>query len=62
MQDYAAVRERILEQEQGLIRLLNFQFSPRKGEAAIQRLLDSAERLNLRPADIQISLAILNDR
>ena len=40
MADYAIVRERILEQEQALIRLLNFKFSPRKGEVAIARVLD----------------------
>ena len=49
MADYAAVRERILEQEQALIRLLNFQFSPRKGEHSIQRVLTlGCEVLSLR--------------
>jgi len=49
MEDYSIVRERILANEQLLIRLLNFQFSPRKGEAAIQRLLDWGTTLNLDP-------------
>ena len=56
------VRERILDQEQSLIRLLNFQFSPRKGEVAIERLISVADRLCLRPLDTQVSLALLSDR
>ena len=62
MADYSIVRERILDQEQALIRLLNFQFSPRKGEAAISRVLFWGQELNLRPHHIQVVLALLNDR
>jgi len=62
MADYAVVRERILEQEQALIRLLNFQFSPRKGEVALSRLLRWGSELGLRPSHLQVVLAMLNDR
>ena len=62
MEDYSVVRERILELEQTLIRLLNFKFSPRKGETAITRLLDWGRQLELQPWHLQVALAVLNDR
>ena len=62
MAHYSVVRERILEQEQALIRLLNFQFNPRKGEIAINRVLYWGTQLNLTPPDLQVILALLNDR
>lgn len=62
MADYQMVRERILEQEQALIRLLNFQFSPRKGEAALSRVLHWGRELGLSPSHLQVVLAALNDR
>ena len=49
MEDYSVVREHILAHEQTLIRLLNFQLSPRKGEACIERLLDLGQSLSLQP-------------
>ena len=36
--DYSQIRERIFQQEQSLIRLLNFDFQ-RKGEQMVNRLL-----------------------
>ena len=62
MADYAIMRERILEQEQALIRLLNFQFSPRKGETALSRVMHWGRELGLRPSYLQVILAMLNDR
>ena len=62
MAHYSVVRERILEQEQALIRLLNFQFNPRKGEIAINRILHWGTQLHLSPPDLQVILALLNDR
>ena len=55
------MRERILEQEQSLIRLLNFDFSPRKGEIILTRLLDGAQKMKMKPWEIQVALAMLND-
>ena len=59
--EYAAVRQRILEQEQSLIRLLNFDFSPRKGELVLTRLLDGADKMRMKPCEIQVAVALLND-
>ena len=59
--EYAKVRQRILEQEQTLIRLLNFDFSPRKGEFILDHLLNGAERMNMKPYETQVALAMLND-
>ena len=62
MADYLAIRERILEQEQALIRLLNFQFVPRMGESAILRVLEWHGKLGLPAWHAQILLTLLNDK